>query len=384
MEEVSPIDNSQIVSPILNSQVSEKPKIKTWLIVLFVVISVFVLLIILFVLFTSKSTKTDTPFVNAVLKKWPPVDISECSVFPGIKSSGSTRTKDDCYYYIAEKDRDSGICNNIENSIRLSSCISNIAIIKLDIVLCRTVQETLAKDTCIYDISISTNVSYCNEMSEKQAVTDSNDNYPKDDCYYKLALATSNATLCMPIKGGRFLSQGDCLSKISQDSKNPESCLNVQDPIEKTNCLDSFLIPIAEKKIIASSVICDNYPELENQIRCRAVISNDVSECLSISDDNIQLRCVGSIAMIRNNIDVCELIKENSYYDYCYSNYAEKEQDITACLKILSEGNKNMCINNVVVSVKKSAICNELPNESPEKAICLGVISSTSSSISYT
>ena len=153
-------------------------------------------------------------------------NLTHCKIF------NSTYYRDECYFDIAVKTRDSDVCNSISDINLKHRCISSLLKETADVNLCgRLGVEEI--DSCYRSYLIKiTNLTYCNNIVDKYwknmckiyVALNTEDisicemtGHMKDNCYFETAYKKADATICKKISKTHLKSL--CLAKIS--SKHP-------------------------------------------------------------------------------------------------------------------------------------------------------------------
>ena len=186
---------------------------------------------------------------------------------------------DTCYFDKAIELDDEFYCSNIKNPAIRKSCVSEIAISRQDLMLCKSINSstcflTIAKinldsevckeiedvywhDTCLKNLAVNTsNSNLC-----KDVLSDDN----RDECYMDLAKQLNQTNLCYFIVDSR--NRDVCIARRAIASKNSNDCYNIKDPMIRSLCYYRIAVSTGKEKI------CDSIPSSMVKKDCKEALS---------------------------------------------------------------------------------------------------------------
>ncbi|MFH1257401.1 MAG: hypothetical protein V1658_00525, partial [Candidatus Micrarchaeota archaeon] len=174
--------------------------------------------------------------------------------------------RDSCFHELAVEKNRSGFCNSIRDPGKMDSCYSVSAKKNLNPDLCLGVGPWSDRDLCYYDVSLlSLNSTICENIRGQL----------KNDCYFRIAIATRNAGVCSSIEVGDLAAS--CFLDIAKTTNQPSLC---------------DLIPAI-------------FPEMDECFYYFSGIDRNVTYCHKIIDAGVRDKCLASAAKIGMNHSIC-------------------------------------------------------------------------------
>lgn len=202
--------------------------------------------------------------------------------------------KRECYYNIAELTKNPGLCEKIGMDRYVDRCYYNIAKITKDITLCEHIRGR-------YDKSLK---SRCSAVTKgnPQLCENIEKRYDKEECYCDVGETTRNPYFCNTFINGtnfyRCYHSKICYYNIARAEKNASIC-------DKIMIIDRDL-----------------------KVTCIAEITKNVSVCEDIpwGGDGIMLhQCYKTVAVVMNDSSICKYINSTTRLDNCFLNVAIKK-----------------------------------------------------------
>ncbi|HLD58990.1 MAG TPA: hypothetical protein VI977_05165 [archaeon] len=264
--------------------------------------------------------------------------------------------RDDCYWGVFSSTKDSELCKRLIETKRQQDCFSTVVAEITKIEDCKTLPNDANINNCIKNIAVNEeNFLFCNEITDSAMQRacytkmteffDSNsDNalcfamksyVDKDNCYNKLAIATSNARYCLNISNtimpittnpDEKISVDACLAEIGKTNNDESICAQIlhTDPVPWGDCFYSV-----------------------------GIAKNDANICNKVLLPSKMLDCVSKVAVVLNSLGVCSSFPERYYRSYslypfdwlCYKNYAIEKDDLFVCNTIKDLNLQGACLD---------------------------------------
>lgn len=278
------------------------------------------------------------------MTRWPPQDPLECNNFPESISIDDKHDQKDCFIYLAEKNADKSLCDNV--FAWKNYCLAKYSIGAKDMATCKSLTGTrfngvLVRDLCLQDISIELEDNSCSEIENDVLRT---------KCFNSLAIKTNNPDLC---------TNDDCIYDIAINTSKPEYCLKIKDlPV---NCLNRILYASVENGIEQDKSMCELFIDKDKSKNCIELLSKDPNLCTTG-------HCLFLTAESIEDIDLCEKATSEKERSSCYYNFGVEFREASACEQVLEEeGNlwtsKDLCYNNIAIHVNEISLCEKIKNE---------------------
>lgn len=144
--------------------------------------------------------------------------------------------KNKCYLEQAITQNDTGICIRASNQYARSECILKSAEALNDATLCDVIREVehTRHDCYISLAAIQGDLSIC--IGKMAQYDTSQFDRTDDHCYFAVANATQNATLCQSIRG--FAIKDGCTQVVAVAKKDPTYCERIESEYYRTQCYE--------------------------------------------------------------------------------------------------------------------------------------------------
>lgn len=236
----------------------------------------------------------------------------------------SSKRQQDCFSYFGEKiseieEFSLSICENLTDLNRVK-CFKNLAVKDNNYLLCSYLKDANYNEcmhSLIPHIDENTSQKFCEEIlwlhkdecNSKMALEkqDANlcskmfDKSEREDCYYELAIKTSNASLCKELEKRAIYSpkKNDCFKKIAFNSKDANICENIEMSQKYFNCyyelaidLESYTVCMLIKKF-THIYSYSPYPLQQMCYKNYGVEKNNLLACNEIISPELKQACIG-------------------------------------------------------------------------------------------
>ncbi|MFA6064330.1 MAG: hypothetical protein WCW44_01530 [archaeon] len=315
------------------------------------------------------------------VKIWPPLNVAQCEQLPDFAGLDEKHTKDECYSYLAVKNKDVSLCSKVYNDS--TNCIARVAVDSNNLELCSSITENpKSSDYCYYQLSLSKLENNCDKVLSPSM---------RNTCLFKVAVAKKDSSLCsaMDLDSGissiEQISMDLCFDNIAKSTSSFELCSKIEEKILHKNCLDSFLRNSLVGKSELDQAMCQLYTDKDSQQACSAVFDNNILECEQIEDLMVHnYNCIISLAIKQSNTVLCEKMRNETWCIYpepcksvatdfeCYDMYAQTKLDPSICQKITNEHSdtRDMCYGNIAYNLNDTNLCGQIVNKSFGMPFC--------------
>lgn len=222
----------------------------------------------------------------------------------------SLGARDDCYQYFANLRSNSSLCMRISSNYSKYLCLTKIT---GNYTLCNELSDYLQRDSCIEVFATDrSNHLICQNIST---------NFYKDRCYTNIALKTRNPDICSYITCYECISdKNKCYFAVANATLNITLCSRISEPFMKDTCH----LEVAKK-------------------------ARNPSFCSAIENTYTRNTCYSSIIYNEKySFSVCASIMHQNWKDECYKKAAVDTKNSSICNFIIDPFVKNVCMRDSV------------------------------------
>lgn len=238
---------------------------------------------------------------------------------------------------------------------------------------CSNLSTVELKNYCFKRLGISSgNPSFCSEISI---------NSLKEKCYLNITLSKGTFQACDEFPG--YYPKRNCYYELIKANKNASFCQTL-----KTSPYPSFSVdfmPICLAKVVKTTMnesLCDEVGNWKNDcFNDIALGSNDVRDCVKITDVVLTDICIKAIAVNTKDLKLCNMIQQN-YSGFCdfrcecrnsvFARLSIENHDFSYCDKIMDDYKelpvlKERCYIDSAASTMELESCNLIPENAKDR-----------------
>lgn len=265
-------------------------------------------------------------------------------------------------------------CQKLQNLTKQGSCYYELAKATKDITLC---DKATDKNVCILGVAVAKqDASLCAQAHfTSQNPTADEDQFVKwTGCYQPIAVAKKDQSVCDGLTN-QGLKQ-TCYSAVAVAQGNSTSCNNLTDDSAKDECYSGIA------KSNSDDSYCAKIKSAYTEDACYQIVGIaklDTTICDKMVDfdskDEFKGACYLKIAEATKDATICDrLTFFANYQSACYSNVGTANSDSSVCAKITNTHDANGCYASLANKTGDVSLCSKIaPGE--DKDSCLAYVS---------
>lgn len=205
-----------------------------------------------------------------------------------------------------------------------------------------------------FDLSLK-DISTCEKMKD--------DSSEKNKCYYSVALAKQDASICRKLPPGWI--EWDCYECVSVIKKDLSVCDEI--PVKEYPAMKGYRnrCYLTFARGMGDSSVCESFDTLNEKDECYVYVvsaTGDISTCNKIQKQDGKDMCYKLVATKIKDTSVCDNIQKQDTKDDCYVYVGLESNNSEICNKINNQPAKDRCYLYVARAKQDTAICDNIEN----------------------